>query len=274
MDKRRYVQRARAESSVATRRRILDAARATLERGPVGALRVDEVARAAGGLALDRVRPVRLPGGYFRRAGSLPPRRGWVREAHRRLTATRRHGQPAHVAARRGRRSTPRCPISRAPCSRWVRSTPTRSPRSPPSRTASVRAWSGWPVRWSAQGYLRDDVSVEEATDILTVITSFQSFDELFTGSQLPASTIAERLIAMAVRSLCRPEASPGSATTASESSASGAPPTQHPQPAGRGQPGGHGGARRRRDRRRSDRVRARAGVTRRRAREAAPARR
>ena len=35
------------------------------------------------------------------------------------------------------------------------------------------------------QGYLRDGVTVDEAVDILTVITSFQSFDELFTGSGL-----------------------------------------------------------------------------------------
>ena len=58
-----------------------------------------------------------------------------------------------------------------------------------------------------AQGYLRDDVTVEEAVDILTVVTSFQSFDELFTGSGLPAGVVAERLIAMAVRSVCRPDA-------------------------------------------------------------------
>ncbi len=35
----------------------------------------------------------------------------------------------------------------------------------------------------SAQGYLRDDVTIEEAAEILSVITSFQSFDELFAGS-------------------------------------------------------------------------------------------
>ncbi|HSL34234.1 MAG TPA: helix-turn-helix domain-containing protein, partial [Candidatus Limnocylindrales bacterium] len=48
MDKRQYRQRARAEAAEGTRRRILDAARATLERGPLGALKVDEVAKAAG----------------------------------------------------------------------------------------------------------------------------------------------------------------------------------------------------------------------------------
>ena len=56
----------------------------------------------------------------------------------------------------------------------------------------------------AAQGYLRDDVTIDEASEILTVITSFQSFDELFTGSGLPADTVADRLIAMAERSVCR----------------------------------------------------------------------
>jgi hypothetical protein len=59
--------------------------------------------------------------------------------------------------------------------------------------------------RLAEQGYLREGVSVEEATDILTVITSFQAFDELFGGSGLPADVVADRLIAMAERSICRP---------------------------------------------------------------------
>ena len=46
--KRPYRQTRRAESSDATRQRVLAAARATLERGPLGALKVDEVAREAG----------------------------------------------------------------------------------------------------------------------------------------------------------------------------------------------------------------------------------
>ena len=57
----------------------------------------------------------------------------------------------------------------------------------------------------SDQGYLRDGVSIDEAVDILTVITSFQSFDELFTGSGLAADVVADRLIAIAERSVCRP---------------------------------------------------------------------
>ena len=57
------------------------------------------------------------------------------------------------------------------------------------------------------QGYLRGDITVDEAVDLLTVITSFQAFDELFTGSGRSADVTADRLIALAERSICRPEA-------------------------------------------------------------------
>jgi AcrR family transcriptional regulator len=60
--------------------------------------------------------------------------------------------------------------------------------------------------RLAEQGYLRQGVSVDEATDILTVITSFQAFDELFNGGGLPAGVVADRLVAMAERSICRPD--------------------------------------------------------------------
>jgi hypothetical protein len=59
----------------------------------------------------------------------------------------------------------------------------------------------------SAQGYLREGVSVEEAAEILTVITSFQTFDELFTGCGLPEELVADRLVAITERSVCRPGA-------------------------------------------------------------------
>jgi hypothetical protein len=60
--------------------------------------------------------------------------------------------------------------------------------------------------RLAEQGYLRDGVNVEEATDILTVVSSFQAFDELFGGSGLPAEVVADRLVAMAERAICRPD--------------------------------------------------------------------
>ena len=58
--------------------------------------------------------------------------------------------------------------------------------------------------RLSEQGYLRDGVSIQEATDILIVLSSFTSFDELFGGSGLPVDVVADRIAAMTERSILR----------------------------------------------------------------------
>jgi AcrR family transcriptional regulator len=204
MDKRRYVQRARAESSDATRRRILDAARATLERGPVGALRVDEVAKTAG---VSRSTVYLL---YGSRAGLFVALARYLRDEA---------GFDALIAASRlpdaldNLRTSQRVAVdvyARMPD--LARALFTLAAIDPDAVAAVAAIDDGrrpgmarLAGALSAQGYLRDGVTVEEATDILTVITSFQSFDELFTRSGLPAETVADRLIAMAVRSLCRP---------------------------------------------------------------------
>ena len=205
MDKRQYVQRARAESADATRRGILEAARATLERGPVGALRVDEVARSAGvsrstvyllygsraGLFDALGRHLRDEAGFddllreFRRPDALDAMRGAQR------AAVRMYGQRPELA---------RALFTLAAVD--------------PDAVAAVRAIEDGrrpgqaqiARRLAEQGYLREGVSVDEAADILSVITSFQAFDELFSGSGLPADVVADRLIAMTERSVCRPD--------------------------------------------------------------------
>ena len=58
--------------------------------------------------------------------------------------------------------------------------------------------------RLDEQGQLRDDVSVEEAADVLWMLASFPSFDALFTGRGLPADEVARVLAATAERTLCR----------------------------------------------------------------------
>ena len=57
--------------------------------------------------------------------------------------------------------------------------------------------------RLRVENYLRPDVAEKEAADILWVVTSFQTFDQLYAGRDLSAGECAERLIAMAKRSLC-----------------------------------------------------------------------
>jgi AcrR family transcriptional regulator len=206
MDKRRYRQTRRAESSDATRARILEAARGSLERGPVGALRVDEVAREAGvarstvyllfgsraGLFDALARYLRDEAGFdaLIEASRLPDAMDNLRQSQRAavtmyaklpdlaralftLAAIDPDAVAAVAAIEDGRR---------------------------PGMARLARALA-------KQGYLRKDVTLGEAVDILTVITSFQSFDELFTGSRLSADVVADRLIAMAERSVCRPGA-------------------------------------------------------------------
>ncbi len=206
MDKRRYVQRARAESSEATRRRILDAARASLERGPVGALRVDEVARAAG---VSRSTVYVL---YGSRAGLFDALARFLRDeaGFEKLIAASRLPD-AMDNLRTSQRAAVDVYAAMPDLARALFTLGAIDPDAVAAVTAIEDGRRPGMVRLagalSAQGYLRDGVNVEEATDILTVITSFQSFDELFTGSHLPAETVADRLIAMAVRSLCRPGA-------------------------------------------------------------------
>jgi AcrR family transcriptional regulator len=211
MDKRRYVQRARADASEATRRRILEAARATLERGPLGALKVDEVARTAG---VSRSTVYLL---YGSRAGLFDALARYLRDqagfedlvvSSRLPDALEAYRTSARIAVRMYARLPE---LARALFSLAAID---------PDAVAALRAIEDGRRPGQAhlarglhdQGYLRDDVTVEEATDILSVLTSFQAFDELFTGSGLDAETVADRLIAMAERSLCRPDMPPAAA--------------------------------------------------------------
>jgi AcrR family transcriptional regulator len=204
MDKRPYRQTRRAEASEATRARILGAARSSLERGPLGALRVDEVARQAGvsrstvyllfgsrsGLFDALARSLRDSAGFVGliAASQLPDALDNLRASQRAAVAM--YAQVPELA---------RALFTLAAID--------------PDAVAAVAAiedgrrpgMDRLAEALAAQGYLRGDITVGEAVDLLTVITSFQSFDELFTGSGLPADVVADRLIAMAERSVCRP---------------------------------------------------------------------
>jgi AcrR family transcriptional regulator len=205
MDKRRYVQRARAEAADATRRRILDAARDSLEGGPAGALRVDEVARSAG---VSRSTVYLL---YGSRAGLFDALARQLRDEAGFDGLLREFAKPDALEAMRGAQRAAVHMYAKMPD--LARGLFTLAAVDPDA-VAAVRAIEDGrrpgqteiARRLAAQGYLRNGVSVEEAADILSVITSFQAFDELFSGSGLPADVVADRLIAMAERSVCRPD--------------------------------------------------------------------
>jgi AcrR family transcriptional regulator len=203
MDKRRYVQRARAEAADATRRRILEAARATLERGPVGALRVDEVARQAG-VARSTVYLL-----FGSRAGLFDALARQLRDEAGFDQLIDAFRQPdALQAMRDAQRAAVRMYAKLPDLARALFTLGAIDPDAVAAVTAIEDGrrpgQASIAGRLAAQGYLRPGVDVREATDILTVITSFQAFDELFGAGGLPEDLVADRLIAMAERSICR----------------------------------------------------------------------
>jgi AcrR family transcriptional regulator len=58
--------------------------------------------------------------------------------------------------------------------------------------------------RMRDQGVLRDDVAVGEAADILWIITSFETFDQLYRGRGLTPKQVGDRLKAITSRTLYR----------------------------------------------------------------------
>ena len=59
--------------------------------------------------------------------------------------------------------------------------------------------------RMHDQGVLRDDVTVDEAADVLWLITSFETFGQLYRGRSLTPKQVGERLVAIARRTLYKP---------------------------------------------------------------------
>ena len=209
MDKRPYHQQARAAAAEETRRRILAAARLTLERSPLGALKVDEVARAAG-VARSTVYVL-----YGSRAGLFAALAYHLREQagfERLITAYRQ--ADALRAFRDAQRESGRVYAAMPELARALYSLAAIDP----DAVGAVKALDDGRVpgmfdlagRLAAQDYLKPGITVEEAADLLTVVTSFQAFDQLFGIRALPVDRVADRLIALAERAICRDGLPPG----------------------------------------------------------------
>lgn len=58
--------------------------------------------------------------------------------------------------------------------------------------------------RMHDQGVLRDDVTVDEAADVLWIVTSFETFEQLYRGRSLTPGEVGQRLMAITRRTLYR----------------------------------------------------------------------
>jgi AcrR family transcriptional regulator len=204
MDKRRtYVQTARAASTQATRERILEATEASFERGPLAAVRIDDVARRAG---VSRSTVYQL---FDTRAGLLVALADRMREqaGFDRLVAASMHPD-ARESFRLSMRESCRMFAVIPELSRALFTLAGLDPDAVAAvgqlergRRPGMRQLA---TRLHEQGQLREGVSVEEATHLLTVVTSFPAFDELYRAVGVPVEVVADRLIALGERAVCR----------------------------------------------------------------------
>ena len=205
MATRRYEQRARAEEAEKTRQRIIDAVARAPARGAVRA-GLDRADRRDGRRRpLDRVRDLRLARRALRRRrpSSCTSARATSGSSRRPTTPTpaRRCGAASAPRARCWRPTA----TSAARCTRWRSSTRRRS-AARSSAGGGARGGDGADRRAAPRaGPPPPGVSVEEANDVLWVITSFESFDLLYTGRGLPLDTVVERLTETAERALMTP---------------------------------------------------------------------
>jgi AcrR family transcriptional regulator len=198
---RRYEQRLRAQSAQDTRRRILDAVAERLREAPAEPVALDRVARMAG-VSRSTIYLVfgsragvfdALGDEVFRRAGYAElleavadpdPRAG--------LAAALRAG----VAMFATERDVARALFSMAQLDHEAVGGVIA--RMDENRARGTRRQAR---RLGQAGLLRDDVTVRQAADLLWVLSSFDSFDQLHQRG-LSAAAIGDLLVATAERSL------------------------------------------------------------------------
>ena len=205
MSTRKYEQRARAVNAQETRRRILDAVYERLRDAPLESVSIDAVAQMAGVARSTIYLIFETRAGLFDAFG----RYVYERAGFDRIVEAVRHPD-AREHLRGSLRAASEVYAAERDVARTVYSMGQLDPDAmagAAQRLEKSRA-DGMDYlarRLSDQGVLRPDVTEAVATDILWVITSFDSFDLLYTGRGLRPRQVAKRLIMMAELSLCRP---------------------------------------------------------------------
>jgi AcrR family transcriptional regulator len=202
---RKYDQRARAEAAEETRRRILESMYNQLRETPAKAISVDRVAQDAGVARSTVYLIFGSRAGLFDAFGEyLYGRAGFDRiaqavqhpDALEHLRGSLRAASEVYAAERDAGRALYSMGLLDPDAMAGV------AQRLEQSRAGGM-VYIG--NRLAEQGVLRADVTEAEAVDLLFVITSFDTFDLLYTGRGLDPATVAERLIAMAERAVCQP---------------------------------------------------------------------
>ena len=201
---RKYEQRLRASRAEATQRRILDSLEARLREAPTEAVTVDEIAARA------EVSRSTIYLVFGSRSGMFD---ALVTDLFERAGVAGLTEAVAHPDAREHLRGAMRAATEMLAKLRDVGAALyAMSALDPDSVGGAIvrqeeRRWGGMQHvarRLAEQGELRDDVSVEEAADVLWMLASFEAFDALYSGRGLPTDQVARLLVATAERTLCR----------------------------------------------------------------------
>ncbi len=204
MTTRKYEQRMRAEVAAQTRRRVLDAVYERLRVAPVEPVSVDRVAQQAGVSRSTIYLIFGSRAGLFDALGADLLDRGGF---HRVMEAVER--PDAVDGLRDGIAAIVQMYAAHRDVLRVLHSMSSLDPDTVGGsiqrmETGRASGMTYLAHRLADQHSLRSDVTVDEAANLLWVVTSFDSFDLLYTARALTAEQVATTLITTAVRSLSR----------------------------------------------------------------------
>ncbi|MFF3248630.1 TetR/AcrR family transcriptional regulator [Streptomyces sp. NPDC002870] len=200
---RKYEQRLRAETAQATRRRILDAVHEQLRQAPTKPVSIDRIAQTARVARPTVYLVFGSRAGLFDAVGADLLQRGGFESMIE---------VADHPDAREGLRGCLRGVVEMYAAHRDVlrvlfsmalldaAAVGGAIQRLEQGRAAGMAHLA---QRLAEQGALRPDTTADQASDILWLITSFDSFDLLYTGRSASIDQVAGTLVATAERSLC-----------------------------------------------------------------------
>jgi AcrR family transcriptional regulator len=203
---RPYEQRQRAEAAQQTRRRIIDAVVERLTKAPAEPVAIERIAEMAG-VARSTVYAIfGSRAGLFDAVGLDAAERAGYAELleavqHPDAREHLRGGIRASTEMYAGYRDLRRALFSMAQLDEEAVGGSVR--RIEEERTGGMARLAR---RLEEQGWLRPDVDAAEAEHILWVVTSFESFDLLYTGRGLSTTAVSDLLLAMAERALLKPD--------------------------------------------------------------------
>src|SRR3954452_11267563 len=203
MATRPYEQRARAEEAARTRLRIIEAVFERLQEAPAEPVAVDRIARMAG-VARSTVYAIfGSRQGLFDAVGrELAERSGYAR------LVDAKYQDDARDHLRAGFRAASRMFAANRDIYRALRSMAQLDEqavggvvrRMDEERANGMKRLAG---RLKEQGVLREDLSVRDAEHVLWMLSSFESFDEFYTGRGLSTKRTIELLTRTAEPALC-----------------------------------------------------------------------